>query len=119
MPTGRRILVVEGDEALRSLLVRALSGDGYEVIAVPPGAAEDPSAPYDLIVTGEHDVPSTDVAEPDRQAKDAHPTRPTLHLDELSRGDLAYPGQPLGYRPFSVDLLLDRVRRRLNELEAQ
>ena len=27
--------------------------------------------------------------------------------------------RPLGYRPFSVELLLDRVRRRLNERQAE
>ena len=92
MPTGRtpRILVVDGNEALRSLLVRALSGDGYEVIAVAPGAAGSSAAPvagtYDLIVTGEHAVPPMDGAGRDGEAEDAHPPRPTLHLDELSRG---------------------------------
>ena len=48
-----RILVVDDDQRLRDLLVRYLGGEGYEVKAVPDGAAMDKQLArdrYDLIV---------------------------------------------------------------------
>jgi two-component system phosphate regulon response regulator OmpR len=48
-----RILVVDDDQRLRELLVRYLGGEGYEVKAVPDGAAMDKQLArdrYDLIV---------------------------------------------------------------------
>ena len=118
MPTGRtaRILVVDDNEVLRSLLVRALSEDGYEVVAVPPGADGSAAGTYDLIITGEHAAPPMDGMV--RTGKAGGPPSPTLHLDELSRGNLMAE-RPLGYQPFRIEALLDRVRRRLDEHQAE
>src|SRR5712672_1364710 len=48
-----RILVVDDDQRLRDLLVKYLGGEGYEVNAVPDGAAMDKQLArerYDLVV---------------------------------------------------------------------
>ena len=56
MPTGRRarILVVDDDEAVRSVLVRALVEDGYEVVEVNDrreAVAATNLESFDLVIT--------------------------------------------------------------------
>jgi CheY-like chemotaxis protein len=118
MPTpGRpRILVVADDDSVRRVLVGALR-DEYEVVAVKDrfealDAALSAGQHYDLIVsTAYRSGMGSDKLLARLRAE--HSLVPILHLDDVmghQHADLSFDALIL-FIPFSVDALLDHVRR--------
>jgi two-component system response regulator MprA len=119
MPSGAaaRILVVDDEPAVRQLLVRALQGDGYEVVAVNDGeagltAAKTAGKPYDLVITN-NCMPRMSGAELVAHLQALYPGLPILRLDDLSRPQAGEVTLPTLFKPFSLDALAEAVRRLL------
>jgi DNA-binding response OmpR family regulator len=114
-----RILVVDDEPAIRSLLVRALSDEGYQAVALNDGLAGLDAAltaddPYDLVITN-NCMPGLGGAELVAQLRAARPSLPIIHLDDSSRPGTAELPQdvPNLYKPFHLDTILDRVQKLL------
>ena len=74
--TGEKVLLAEDDPAIRTVVSRALSRQGYEVQATSVAAAL-----WRWIAAGEGDVVITDVALPDENSLDLLPRIRTLRPD--------------------------------------
>jgi two-component system, NtrC family, nitrogen regulation response regulator GlnG len=74
--TGGRVLIAEDDAAIRTVVSRALTRQGYEVQATSVA-----SALWKWIAAGEGDVVITDVALPDENSLDLLPRIRTLRPD--------------------------------------
>jgi two-component system, NtrC family, nitrogen regulation response regulator GlnG len=74
--TGEKVLLAEDDAAIRTVVSRALSRQGYEVQATSVAAAL-----WRWIASGEGDVVITDVALPDENSLDLLPRIRTLRPD--------------------------------------
>ncbi|HEX6015206.1 MAG TPA: nitrogen regulation protein NR(I) [Geminicoccaceae bacterium] len=74
--TGEKVLLAEDDSAIRTVVSRALSRQGYEVQATSVAAAL-----WRWIASGEGDVVITDVALPDENSLDLLPRIRTLRPD--------------------------------------
>lgn len=116
-----RILIVDDDEGVRRVVVRALQEEGYEVVAVNDGqaafdAATSADAPYDLVVTNNH-MPHMSGAELVARLREQYPRMPIVHLDDLSRSpqEEMPPDVPNLYKPFSIDRLAEQVARLLGQ----
>ena len=115
-----RILVVDDEPMVRALIVRALTDEGYEVVAVTNGpaalnAAQGAEVGFDLIVTNSYMQGLTGPKLIARVRQD-FPNLPILHIDDVARrGRLGrYPSDiPTIYKPFSVMTLRDTVRKLL------
>jgi CheY-like chemotaxis protein len=115
-----RILVVDDEPMVRALIVRALTDEGYEVIAVANGqaaldAARGAAAGFDLIVTNSY-MPGLTGPELVARVRQDFPELPILHIDDLVRR--ARLGQlpsdiPTIYKPFSIATLTGAVRKLL------
>ncbi|MGN6392967.1 MAG: response regulator [Gemmatimonadales bacterium] len=120
MPAERakRILVVDHNESVRGLIVRALWGEGYEEVAVRDGmagleAALGAGEPYDLVITSGH-MPHIDGRELTARLRARRPKLPIIHLDDLSPSFSDLPNNvPNFYKPFSGEALINGVRRLL------
>ena len=115
-----RILVVDDEPMVRALIARALTDEGYEVVAVANGraaldAARGAKAEFDLIVTNNY-MPGLNGAELIARVRQDFPSLPILHIDDISRKRLeqTLPDDvPTVYKPFSVAQLRDAVRKLL------
>lgn len=115
-----RILVVDDEPMVRALIARALTDEGYEVVAVANGraaldAATGAEVAFDLIVTNNY-MPGLNGAELIARVRQDFPTLPILHIDDISRKRLAQglpDDVPTVYKPFSVAQLRDAVRKLL------
>jgi CheY-like chemotaxis protein len=119
-----RILVVDDEPAVRELIMRALQGAGYEVVAVRDGeagldAAKSAGLPYDLVLTNSY-MPTMSGEQLIGHLRQLFPHLPILHLDGLS--------QPIGpnaekvptlYKPFSITVLLEAVALAIAERPAK
>ena len=119
-----RILVVDDEPAVRELIVRALQGAGYEVVAVRNGeagldAAKSAGVPYGLVLTNSY-MPTMSGEQLIGHLRQLFPHLPILHLDDLS--------QPIGpnaekvptlYKPFSITVLLEAVALAIAERPAK
>jgi DNA-binding response OmpR family regulator len=112
-----RILVVDDEPAIRELLVRALTAEGYEAVAINDGlsgldAALTAADPYDLVIAN-NCMPHMGGAELVARLREAQPSLPVLHLDDLSWPEAIKlpPDVPNLKKPFSVDALLSHVHR--------
>jgi CheY-like chemotaxis protein len=115
-----RILVVDDEPMVRALIVRALTDEGYEVVAVANGraaldAARGAEVGFDLIVTNNY-MPGLTGAELIARVRQDFPDLPILHIDDLVRRSRL--GQlpidiPTIYKPFSIATLTSRVRELL------
>ena len=119
-----RILVVDDEPAVRELIMRALQGAGYEVVAVRDGeagldAAKSAGLPYDLVLTNSY-MPTMSGEQLIGHLRQLFPHLPILHLDDLS--------QPIGpnaekvptlYKPFSITVLLEAVALAIAERPAK
>ena len=115
-----RILVVDDEPMVRALIVRALTDDGHEVVAVANGraaldAARVASVGFDLIVTNSY-MPGLTGPELVAKVRQDFPNQPILHIDDIVRGGRI--GQlpsdiPTVYKPFSVAALKDAVSKLL------
>ena len=115
-----RILVVDDEPMVRALIARALSDEGYEVVAVADGraaldAARGAEVGFDLIVTNNY-MPGLNGAELINRIRQDFPSLPILHIDDISRrgADKSFPEDvPTVYKPFSVATLREAVRKLL------
>jgi len=111
-----RILVVDDEPMVRALIARALSDEGYEVVAVADGlaalaAARNAQAAFDLIITNNY-MPGLSGAELISRVRDDFPDLPILHVDDITRrGRIpALPSDiPTIYKPFSIAALREAV----------
>jgi CheY-like chemotaxis protein len=119
-PMPARILVVDDEPMVRALIVRALTDEGYEVVAVANGqaaldAARGAEAGFDLIVTNNY-MPGLTGPELVARVRRDFPDLPILHIDDLVRttriGHLPT-DVPTIYKPFSIGTLTEAVRKLL------
>jgi CheY-like chemotaxis protein len=115
-----RILVVDDEPMVRALITRALTDEGYEVVAVANGraaldVARSAEVGFDLIVTNSY-MPGLTGSELVSRVRQDFPDLPILHVDDISkRGRLDYlPSDvPTIYKPFSIAALREAVRKLL------
>jgi CheY-like chemotaxis protein len=115
-----RILVVDDEPMVRALIVRALTDEGYEVVAVANGraaldAARGAEVEFDLIVTNNY-MPGLAGPELIARVRQDFPDLPILHIDDISRQRVAknLPNDiPTVYKPFSVATLRQAVQKLL------
>ena len=115
-----RILVVDDEPMVRAPIARALTDEGYEVVAVADGraaldAARGAKVEFDLIVTNNY-MPGLNGDELIARVRQDFPSLPILHIDDISRKrvDQKLPHDiPTVYKPFSVAQLRDEVRKLL------
>ncbi len=120
MAMAPRILVVDDEPMVRALIARALSDEGYEVVAVASGraaldAARGAEVGFDLIVTNNY-MPGLNGAELIAQVRQDFPGLPILHIDDISRRKSVQnlpDDVPTVYKPFSVTTLREAVRKLL------
>jgi CheY-like chemotaxis protein len=118
-PMAARILVVDDEPTVRALITRALTDEGYEVVAVANGrAALDAArgAEFDMIVTNNY-MPGLSGPELIARVRQDFPNLPILHVDDVSRRGRV--GQlpadvPTIYKPFSIASLTEAVRKLLS-----
>jgi DNA-binding NtrC family response regulator len=114
-----RIIVVDDDPGIRSLLDRALTQAGYEVVSVDNGLVafekimEDS---FDLVVTNNR-MPGMSGAELVAVLRERRPDLPILHVDDLSLGSfpraLVPADVPTISKPFSIEALEGAVAKLL------
>jgi CheY-like chemotaxis protein len=115
-----RILVVDDEPMVRALIARALSDEGYEVVAVANGraaldAARTAEAKFDLIVTNNY-MPGLSGPELIEQVRKDFPGLPILHINDIARRDREprLPSDiPIIYKPFSIAGLRQAVKQLL------
>ena len=98
-----RILVVDDEPMVRALIARALTDEGYEVVAVANGqaaldAARGAEAPFDMIVTNNY-MPGLSGAELIERVRADFPNLPILHVDDIVQRKLVV-ALPATYPPF-------------------
>jgi CheY-like chemotaxis protein len=116
-----RILVVDDEPMVRALIARALTDEGYEVVAVANGraaldAARGAEVSFDLIITNNY-MPGLTGAELIARVRQDFPDLPILHVDDIARrGRVEHLPEdiPTIYKPFSIASLRDAVRRLLS-----
>lgn len=116
---GERVLVVEDDESVRRMIVRALSEGGYNVVD-RPGASEalelldDPGESFALLVT-DVVMPGLHGGELAQEARTLRPKLPVLFVsgyNELAlRQTESGESADLLEKPFTANALLGAVRR--------
>ncbi len=120
---GEVVLVVEDEEAVRTMLHRLLESEGYEVLEAADGQQAldviEGAAGVDLVIT--------DVAMPGlngRQLADrlklSRPGLPVLFMsgytdDEMVRRGLIEPDHPFLGKPFSPEVLAAKVRQMIDQ----
>jgi CheY-like chemotaxis protein len=117
---ARRILVVDDEPMVRALITRALTDEGYEVVAVAHGraaldAARGAEAGFDLIVTNNY-LPGLSGPELIARVRQDFPELPILHVDDIGRRPRVAelpPDVPTIYKPFSINTLKEAVRKLL------
>lgn len=115
-----RILVVDDEPMVRALIARALTDEGYEVVAVANGraaldAAQGAEVSFDMIITNSY-MPGLTGAELVARVRQDFPDLPILHVDDIGRRDrLGHLPEdiPTIYKPFSIASLRDAVQRLL------
>src|SRR5688572_22765683 len=88
-PMAQRILVVDDEPMVRALIARALTDEGYEVVAVADGhaaldAARAAEVEFDLIVTNNY-MPGLSGPELIARVRQDFPNLPILHINDISR----------------------------------
>ncbi len=115
-----RILVVEDFDALRSLLIRVLKLEGFQVVGVDTvsrAVALCTSEHFDLLIT-DHSLPGGNGTQIARRAFAHNPRLRILFIsgDSESSLDLRVPGTVAEFlqKPFEIDVLTLRVRQLLS-----
>jgi CheY-like chemotaxis protein len=111
-----RILVVDDEPMVRALIARALTDEGYEVVAVADGraaldAARGAAVAFDLVITNNY-MPGLSGAELIARVRQDFPTLPILHVDDVTRRGHIPPlpsDVPTIYKPFSIAALRTAV----------
>jgi signal transduction histidine kinase/CheY-like chemotaxis protein len=124
---GAVVLVVEDEEAVRTMVARLLQSEGYRTLE-----AEDGHQALDLIARhgGPIDLVITDVAMPKLNGRELavrlKPLRPRLPVlfisgytdDEMVRRGLIEPNSPFLSKPFTPEVLAAKVRLLLDQATA-
>jgi DNA-binding NtrC family response regulator len=121
VPAGERVLVVEGDDAYRAMLVEVLAAHGYEVCASPDAfhALETLQAdPVDAVVA-DLDVAGMRGAGFLAEVREAFPTVPVIAITAFGTVEDAAELTRAGAsdylaKPIRTDTLLDALRRVLD-----
>ena len=115
-----RILVVDDEPMVRALIARALTDEGFEVVAVANGqaaldAARGADVRFDLIITNSY-MPGLTGPELISRVREDFPNLPILHVDDVTRRG-RIPQLPSDvstiYKPFSIAGLRAAVRELL------
>jgi CheY-like chemotaxis protein len=109
MDMASRILVVDDEPMVRALIGRALTDEGYDVVAVANGLAALEEAhrakvEFDLIITNNY-MPGLNGAELVARVRKDFPGLPILHVDDVTRRGRIPPlpsDIPTIYKPFSI-----------------
>jgi two-component system, cell cycle sensor histidine kinase and response regulator CckA len=124
---GEVLLVVEDEEAVRTMVSRVLESEGYEV-----RQAEEGGEALDLIQRSDEsiDLVITDVAMPNMNGRELadrlkvlRPNLPVLFIsgytdDEMVRRGLIEPNSPFLSKPFMPEVLAAKVRHLLDGASA-
>jgi CheY-like chemotaxis protein len=121
---GESVLIVEDDEAVRSVARRVLVTHGYVVLEAEDGAAalrlcDDATPPIDLIVT-DMVMPQMNGSEMARQLRERHPAILVLFMSGYTgeaalRQGFLEPGAAFVEKPFAPEALVAKVRKMLDE----
>jgi two-component system cell cycle sensor histidine kinase/response regulator CckA len=120
---GEVVLVVEDEEAVRTMVARLLESEGYKVLQEQDGreALElmDRPGSIDLVIT-DVAMPRMNGRELAARLKGLHPTLPVLFIsgytdDDMVRRGLIEPNNPFLSKPFTPEVLTTKVRRLLDE----
>jgi DNA-binding response OmpR family regulator len=118
-----RVLVVDDETALRSLVARAFREEGHEVVEAADGLSaldvfRSASKPFDLVVTNSR-MPHLDGTHLVECIRQLNPTLPIIHLSgsHASRRDhLQLPDDVLTiFKPFNLSDLIDEAEKLLQE----
>jgi CheY-like chemotaxis protein len=125
--TGEVILVVEDEEAVRSMTARLLESQGYQVVVAGDGAEalaaiRQRAGRLDLVVT-DVAMPVMNGRELAEQLRRLRPGLPVLFMsgytdDEMVRRGLIEPSQPFLSKPFTPDILAGAVRLLIDQSAA-
>jgi DNA-binding response OmpR family regulator len=121
----RRILVVDDEAALRSLIARGFRERGYEVIEMADGlsaldAARSTSIAFDLVVTNNR-MPHLDGPSLAACLRELDSKLPIIHISGShgSRYDTLPPEVPTLFKPFKIWDLLDEAEKLMQERGSQ
>ncbi|MEP6687696.1 MAG: response regulator [Gemmatimonadales bacterium] len=112
-----RVLLVEDDPHVRSVVFRELMSQGYDVTEAPDGEsalerARRAAPPFDVVVT-DLAMPHMDGLALARHLGESHPSLPVLfisgHPDDAAMRDIVASGRPLLQKPFSGEELIRRL----------
>jgi CheY-like chemotaxis protein len=118
------VLIVEDDDAVRSVAQRILASHGYVVLEAACGAAalrlyDETTPPVDLVLT-DVVMPEMSGAEMARQLRERHPAIRVLFMSGYTgeaaiRQRVLEPGAPFIEKPFAPEALAAKVREMLDE----
>ncbi len=121
--SGEVVLVVEDDELVRTVLVRALEETGFEVLPAADGEqalgiAGKPEQRLDAVIT-DLAMPGIRGRELAERLEQVRPGVPVLFVsghadDEVARRGLLDPGQPFLQKPFDPEVIGLKVRELLD-----
>jgi len=120
MPSKGKILVVDDDPLLRSLLVDTLSSIGYDSTAASDGVEalailrEQRQADFDLVIT-DIKMPRMDGLTLTKKIRRACPLLPVLFITGVVSEETMAAAAPDGYlsKPFRIELLENLIERTL------
>ena len=123
MGSGEVVLVVEDDDLVRAVLVRALTETGFEVLPAANGAealdiAAEPEQQLDAVIT-DLAMPGLRGRELAERLEQVRPGVPVLFVsghadDEVARRGLLDPGRPFLQKPFDPEVIGVKVRELLD-----
>jgi PAS domain S-box-containing protein len=124
---GEVVLVVEDEEAVRTMIGRLLESEGYQVLAAEDGEwalelIEHRSGPVDLVIT-DVAMPRMNGRELAVRLKASWPSLPVLFIsgytdDEMVRRGFIEPNSPFLSKPFTPEVLAAKVRLLLDQAGA-
>lgn len=119
----RRILVVDDEVTLRSLIARAFRERGYDVVEMTDGiggldAVRSSTLPFDLVITNSR-MPRLSGPQLADWLRQEYPTLPIIHISG-SHGDPPRslpPDVPTLFKPFNLWDLVDEAEKLMQEGE--
>jgi CheY-like chemotaxis protein len=124
---SRRILVVDDEPALRSLVSRGFRERGYEVVEAADGkaaldVAQAASKPFDLVVTNSR-MPHLDGPRLAECLRQLDPKQPIIHLSGSHGGrstsTVMPPDVPTLFKPFKMWDLLEEAEKLMEERDTR
>jgi two-component system, cell cycle sensor histidine kinase and response regulator CckA len=125
---GEVVLIVEDEEAVRTVTARVLAAEGYEVLEAADGQQaltlmERRSGRVDLVIT-DVAMPILNGRELADLLRERRPDLPVLFMsgytdDEMVRRGLIEPNKPFVGKPFTPEILAAKVRQLLDQAAAQ